>query len=197
MKKQFLFVLLLVGFASGILSSALMAQNTDTETFQINAEIVVPLTITKDRDLSFGRIARAVTGDGDTVVSIAATDAGTRTLDSGNGALMAGATAPVVDGGQSAKFTVSGEAAMNFSITMASSATIQTGGGGAGETMSVNPIVVNGSMGTNGSTPGAARPLDGTGADTIYVGGTLTVTDTQVSGVYVLAAPHSITVTYD
>ncbi len=92
-----------------------------TASASASATIVTPISIAKDVDMNFGNIA--VTSSGGTVVLA---PAGTRTTTGG-------VTLPVVNGTvTAAQFTVSGEGAYTYDITLPSSAvTLTKSGGGA------------------------------------------------------------------
>ncbi|HSM62882.1 MAG TPA: DUF4402 domain-containing protein, partial [Gillisia sp.] len=61
-----------------LIAGTTFAQNTANDAAITTAEIVSPLSITKNRALNFGRIIGGTAGGG--TVTIAATDAGARTI---------------------------------------------------------------------------------------------------------------------
>ena len=136
-------------------TGATFAQGTANATATSAAEIVEPITIVKARDLNFGRIIGGSAGGG--TVTIAATDAGDRTIDTDLSA--PGGTIT------SAKFTIT--ASDNaYGIVLESSDLTASGL----TTMSFTP------------TPSITETTSGD--KTLYVGGDLTVGTTQEAGTY-------------
>lgn len=79
-----------------------------------------------------------------------------------------------------ASFAVTGEPSTAYTITLPADSTVvmQTGGGGANETIAVDSFTSNPAAGANGL-------LDGTGAQTLYVGATrAALGGAQVAGAY-------------
>lgn len=106
-----------------------------------------------------------------------------------------GATSETIAPGSSedannASFAVSGEASTAYTITLPADATIvmQTGGGGANETIAVDSFVSNPAAGANGL-------LDGTGNQNLFVGATRAALGaSQVAGAY--TDTFTVTVVY-
>ncbi|MGV8892779.1 MAG: DUF4402 domain-containing protein [Burkholderiaceae bacterium] len=166
-------------FALGFLGfgvNAYAAEGTGTA----NATVVRPITITASSpNLRFGSFATSAGGQ---TVAIA-TD-GTQTL---TGVLGVG-TAQNAFG--AASFTVGGEGALTYAITLPTTTNITTGTGITGETMAVSSYVSNPSgTGVLSGTAGTA------GTQTLLVGATVTTVASQVAGVYTGDFP--VTVEYN
>lgn len=169
-----------VAFASvmvlGGIGNAQAADGTGTA----NATVVRPITITASSpNLRFGSFSTSAAGQ---TVAIA-TD-GTRMLTGAVG----------VGSGQNAfgaaSFTVGGEGALTYAITLPSTTDITTGTGLAAETMAVSSFVSNPSgTGTLSGTAGTA------GTQTLLVGATITTVASQVAGIY--SGTFTVTVAYN
>ena len=98
-------------------ASPVSAQDSDSATADGSTTIIQPLTISKDADLSFGRIVKPTTGTG--TVTIA---------DSGD-AVTAGSGAVALTGiaTSRAKFTIDGEGGQGITITVPSSFDLENG----------------------------------------------------------------------
>lgn len=172
MKKILLIITLfaLIGFKAN-------AQATAVAT--TSANIVTPITLTKNIDMNFGNVAVGNTGG-----TVILTTNNTRTPSGG-------VTLPVVNGTvSSAKFTVTGFAGSTYAITLPTTVIISDG---AGHEMTVNGFVCSP---TPGGTNGLASILTA-GTDFMYVGATLNVNSAQVAGLYDNATDLSITVNYN
>jgi Domain of unknown function (DUF4402) len=157
-------------------SSSASAQVTKTAT--ATANIVTPISLNKTFDMNFGNVA--VSSTAGTVVLPAAAGAPSRTLTGG-------VTLPTINGTvTAAAFAVGGEPSYTYAITIPSTDLTITNG--ASNTMIVNAFVC--SLGATGT-------LDGTGAQTLYIGATLNVGASQASGSYVSGTPFSVTVNYN
>lgn len=153
-------------------ASTSFAQSTATAT--ATAIIVSPISLTKNVDMNFGNVA-VQTAAGGTVVL--ATD-GSRTKTGG-------VTLPNVAGSPAAaSFTVDGQGAYTYAITLPSSALTITSGL---NTMTVDNFV---------STPSVTGQLVA-GTQTLNVGAILNVGAAQAAGTYVSATPFSVTVNYN
>jgi hypothetical protein len=133
------------------------------------ATVITPIAITKSVDLVFGSFARGAGGTVTVSTSGARTASGT-ILSTVNGASTA------------AKFDVTGEGASTYSIIWSGDTELTTGAGGAGQTMALARIsdltadnATSGEVGIGTLT---------TGAQSIYLGGTLTVGEAQEAGAY-------------
>lgn len=145
-----------------LLVPSALAQVSDTAT--TSATVVEPIAIVNAQDLSFGEFA-AGTG-------------GTVELTSG-GVASRGTGDIVVTGGTAtaAQFTVTGAADASFEIAISDNELTHT------DTSTTMALVTNHDLtGSAGDDP-ATGTLTG-GTQTIYVGGTLTVANAQIDGVY-------------
>ena len=134
------------------------------------ATVIVDMGITKNADLRFGKFAA---GTGGTVVM---TTAGVRSKTS---AVMLSA----LDAGGAASFAVTGDSTATYAITLPTTVTIT-------HTNTTNTM----SVGTFVSNPSGTGTLTA-GAQTLLVGGTLTVGSAQVAGAY--SGSFSVTVDYN
>lgn len=162
-------IIMIAGF-----SSKMMAQSGSTKSNNANAEIKTAIALTEVNPLEFGKLA--VTGTAGTVL-LSPAGAPTPT----NVQLLSGTTRTA------ASYTSTGEANTTYAITIPTSAvTITTGGGGAGNTMTVDSWVCS---------KGATSAFDITGADTFTVGATLNVGATQNTGNY--TGTFNVTIDYN
>lgn len=167
MNKCFVVLLALAGF-----SSKTFAQATASAT--ATATIVTPISISKTADMNFGNVA-VQTATGGTVVM---TPAGVRTQTGG-------VTLPATTGTvAAASFTVTGQGAYTYAITLPSSALTITSGS---NTMTVDTFT---------STPSGTGALSA-GTQTLNVGATLNVASAQAAGTYVSGTPFNVTVNYN
>jgi hypothetical protein len=126
--------------------------------------VIAAINITKSADLAFGSFVSSVAGG-----SVTITPGGTRTA-TGVTAIPSTATA--------AKFDVTGESGMGYTISITPTS-LTNGSGGA---MTFNPIVdLTASASTTANA--TAGSLTG-GAQSIYVGGVLAVGASQAAGSY-------------
>ncbi len=160
-------------FTAGIGS----AQTQDSATAsgaEVTAQIVAPIAITHVIDLDFGDIVpSAVAG----TVTVATTGAREHT---------AGVTLGN-DAGSAATFDVTGENNAHYSITLPEDDVVEINDVGDGDPMDVDdftsdPVIASG-------------VLDASGEQTISVGATLYVGESQDAGAY--SGTFSVTVTYD
>lgn len=168
MKKLFIIFIALAGF-----SISSFAQ--DTESATATATIITPISLTKTADMSFGNIAVGTTGG-----TVVLTPAGARSATDG-------VTLPTVGPGTvtAAAFTVTGQGANTFTITLPSSNTIRIGAAGA--TMTVDNF---------SSTPSGIGTLS-SGTLGITIGATLNVGASQAAGTYTSVTPFDVTVNYN
>ena len=152
--------------------SGAYAQASATAT--ATATIVTPISITKTVDMNFGNVAVQASTAGTAVL----TPAGAR---SSTGGVTLPATTGTV---AAASFTVNGQGAYTYAITLPVSALTITSG--------VNTMTV----GTFTSSPSATGALTA-GTQTLTVGATLNVAAAQAPGVYVSGTPFSVTVNYN
>ncbi len=132
--------------------------NNATGTAQAAANIVTPISITKNVDLNFGNIAAA-----STAFTVELDESGTRTSNGGTGTL------PSVTGTvTAAEFTASGLTGATYAVTLPSSITITDGT----NNMTVDDFNSNATLTLTG------------GSETFNVGATLNVGANQVAGAY-------------
>ena len=144
-----------------------------TGTAQAAANIVTPISITKNVDLNFGNIAAA----GTAFTVVLDEESGLRTSNGGTGTL------PSVTGTvTAAQFTVSGLSGATYAVTLPSSIIITYGG--------TNEMTVNGFESNSNSTYTLTE-----GSDTFNVGATLNVGANQVAGAY--TGNFNVTVNYN
>jgi hypothetical protein len=143
-----------------------MAQTSATQSTTATVKIVQPIALTKDADLAFGTVVKPSTGS-NTVTISNASDTPALT-GAGDGALAASTTSR-------AAFTVGGEGASTFSITVPASVTMTRVSGT--ETLAVT-LTSSAASGTLSGSAGSA------GTATFTVGGAFTVASTTVLGNY-------------
>lgn len=176
---------LLVAIASALGATALtgssFAANPDSDTATATANVVVPLTITKTSDLDFGRFAAGTAGG-----TVRVDNSGARLAATGGVILTAAGSTPTA-----AIFDVTGDNNATYSIDAATGTDTELDDGNA-NTMA---LAITGNL--TGAADTNAVPATGTlsagGAQSIYIGGTLTVGANQVPGTYT----GTITVTVD
>jgi hypothetical protein len=173
--------------AAGLVSGQAMAQ-TATATATANAVVIKPITLVKATDLSFGRLA-SVAG----TVSISATDNTRSSTVAANLIAANGTSTPP----SRASFTVGGEPNLTYAIS-APAATIELTDGSSNKLS----VTLTGVYHLNGTASGAAATvstgtLSSAGADTLGIGGSLTLTDTTPSGTYANSSGISLTVNYN
>lgn len=139
------------------------------------ATIVAPIGIANSVDMNFGNVAVSTIAG-----TVVLTPAGTRTLTGG-------VTLPAVPGTvAAAEFTVTGEGAYTYSITLPGGDYTITRVLGS-ETMAVNTFT---------SAPATTGTLS-SGTQTLTVGATLNVSGSQVAGEYTNATGFDVTVNYN
>lgn len=171
-KQRTLKLALVSAFALGASAMGVNAYAA-TATTDATATVIAPITIARTADLVFGKFASNTGGAGGTVV-IAAGGGRSKT---GDVALVA-ATA-----GNAASFNLTGESGASYVITLPADG-IVTISGGVGTT----PMAVNGFTSSATGTLAA-------GAETVTVGGTLTVAAVQTAGAY--SGAFAVTVEYN
>lgn len=127
--------------------------------------VVSPIAIVAATDLVFGSFAPGAGGN--VTVSTSGVRATTGPI------LMTGTVA------SAARFNITGEASSTYSITHSGSATLVSGANSMALTKFSDLSAANA---TSGNPP--TGTLDGAGAQSLYVGGTLAVGPTQAPGVY-------------
>jgi hypothetical protein len=162
-------IAMVIGGFSALTSSDANAQATDTKSATINAVINNPIALTNTGPLDF---AAAAPSTGATTIIVLPDD----TVDGASTAIgRTGATT-------AAAFTVSGLALQTYGITLPGSATVNSGA----DSMTVNGF---------NHDAGVAPALDGTGAASFNVGGTLNIGANQASGAY--SGTFNVTVSYN
>lgn len=169
-----------------VMAGGAMAQQSATAAADTEAVVVKPITLTKETDLTFGRLA-SVAGD----VFIAASN-GARTSDE-TGSLVAANGAAEAPG--RATFTVAGEAGLTYAISGGTGPINLTSGANT-LVVTLTGVWVPSKTGAPGIAAVGTLPAEG-GSETLGVGGTLTLADDTPSGTYANTAGISITVNYN
>jgi spore coat protein U-like protein len=153
---------------AGVGVEAYAASSTSTAT----ATVVAPIAISQTAALNFGRFSTPAGGSAGTV-TIQASAAGTRS--STGGTVLVTSVA-----GNSGVYAVTGEGALTYAITNPTATTLTGDGAAMAVTFTTSP------SGTGALTAGA---------QTLYVGGTLTVGAVQTAGAY--TGSYTVTVEYN
>lgn len=171
--KKLLIVLAVVlfsaGFASKVSAQAKLTDNT------AGGEILSPISLVRSTQLQFGKLA--VIAPGGTVVLSPSAPA--TLIPSGGVTVVTGVIQTA------ASFIVSGATGYGYAITAPSTITVVNGAA----SMVITPITVK-----TGAGLGLVGTLTG-GTDNFYIGGTLTVSGTQLVGTY--SALFDVTVNYN
>lgn len=157
-------------------TSASFAQSSATATS--TAELLTPLSIIKDIDLSFGRIASSATAG---TAAIEASEVGTRTVTNGVAAL-GGSPSP-------AKFTVTGAKDQYYGMVTPPS-TIQLTNESDG-TKKLDLVL------TYSNNAKESRKFDSNGKNIFYVGGSINIPAGTIAGIYSNATGLTVTVAYE
>ncbi|MES2325043.1 MAG: DUF4402 domain-containing protein [Pseudomonadota bacterium] len=153
-----------IAAASLLPSAAQAAQATATA----SGTVVTPIAITAAANLAFGSFAAGAGG------TITVSTSGARTS---SGVVALGASAAA------ARFDITGSASTTYSISHSGTAVLTNTTGGGGETMALAKFSdLTAGNATSGNV--SSGTLDGAGAQSLFVGGTLTVGAAQVPGVY-------------
>jgi len=155
--------------SSLVLASVPLAAQAANVNATTSAEVITPIAITKAADLSFGRFAANPSGAGTVIVS----NSGARTF---SGGVVAAGTAGTTS---RAKFDVTGDGTSTYSIAISN--TVLT------HTNTVNTMALALTSDLTGANVTTGTVTSGTltaGAQSIYVGGTLTVASAQLAGSY-------------
>ena len=158
-------------FMIGLLGVTTVAEGA-TRTANSRARTLKPITMTRTRDLDFGRLVIAATAGRVTVN--ATTDARART----GGVTLIGGGAP-----GAARFAVTGTPAALAQITLGAAPTLNRSSGP--QTVSMTALTLNG---------GRNRRFTAAGALDVRVGGTLAVPANQLGGDY--AGSFTVTISY-
>jgi Domain of unknown function (DUF4402) len=158
-------------------STQVLAGQSSSASASASATIIQPIAIAKTADLVFGNLAVGATG-------------GTVAISTANAVTIGGAgnaiSQPTNGSGNpaAAGFTVTGESGMTYAISLPVDGTV-TLADAAAHTMSVNAFTSN--VGATGTLTG--------GTQTLKVGATLTVGNSQAAGTY--SGSFSVTVAYN
>lgn len=150
------------------------AQNTATAS--ATAIILTPIKIVNAGNMSFG-----------TIIPTAA--AGSVVLAPGGGTTLSNVTLHSSSSALAASFNVTGSPNLTYTVGIAPASVNITNGGGT--TMSVGSFVSNPAVGAGTGL------LDGTGAQNLRVGATLSVAANQEVGTYTNASAFTVTVNYN
>ena len=165
-------ITLLAILAIAAFSNNANAQSTASAT--ATAKIVTPIAISKTLDMNFGNIAT-----NGTVGTVVLTPASARTLTGG-------VTLPAVTGTvEAAKFTVTGDGAYTYSLTLPADNTITITNGTATADMKVNTFTSN-----------SINKLTA-GTEVFSVGATLNLNANQPAGTYTNATGFNVIVNYN
>jgi len=162
--KLFALAVLILGFSANSFAQSISAPAT------ASATLLVPLSIAKTTDMSFGTIASTGT-------------AGTVVLDYANGTTVTGGVTKFGGTITTAQFTVTGDTDKTFSISHPATITL------TGSVAGTLEVAINNQLGTSGTLV--------SGTKVINVGGTLTVPANTVAGVYSNTQDLKVTVNYE
>jgi hypothetical protein len=176
MKKIIFSMVVLAAIA--LVPNRAMAQSTVSGT-TAGANIVTPILLEQTETLHFGTMS-VLSGAGGTCVL--ATD-NTRTK---TGGVNLSAANPA---SKNAAYKVSGAASTGYAISLPATITVN---GPGGASMLINTLTAKPASQANNATNGT---LDGSGADTFTVGGTLNVAANQATGAY--TGTFDVTVAYN
>lgn len=158
-----------LALGSATMSGYSFAANDATAT--ATGTVIAPISVTKASDLSFGKFAPGAGG------TVTVSTSGSRTV---NGVI----ASSVGSTPTAAKFDVTGDAAATYTISYTgTSTTLTTGAAGINETMALTPYSDLTGLTATTTTVGSGT-LNGSGAQSIYVGGQLAVAQAQAPGAY-------------
>lgn len=154
-----------VAVAVAMATVATPAFAQDSATADSSVEIIIPIEIEKTADLSFGTVARPISGSG------------TVSIDPTTGARTVGGSAAAVTGGSTGRavFSVTGDGARAYTATIPASFALTNGTPAEDITVTLTSSL--------GST-GAVSTVLTAGAATIGVGGDFTIADTTPAADY-------------
>lgn len=176
--KKTIFIFAAIVMVAGF-STKLLAQATENTT--AGAVIITPISIAETSPLHFGVMAVLAGTPGTCVLT-------TQGVRSATGGVNLSAQAPLAT---NAAYDVSGQASTTYAITLPATITV-TETVGSVATMTIGTLLARtASAGADGLT----GTLDGLGADSFTVGGTLTVAAAQLAGTY--AGTFDVTVAYN
>jgi len=175
MKKTIIIIALIImaGFSANI-----MAQATKNTT--AGAKIVAPISITETSALHFGTMAVLAGTPGTCVLS-------TQGVRTATGGVNLSAQTPIA---ANAAYNVGGAISTTYAITLPSTITVSNGT--PAQDMTINTLLARtASAGTNGLT----GTLNGSGADSFTIGGTLNVAAAQPAALY--NGTFNVTIAYN
>jgi spore coat protein U-like protein len=149
--------------AAGVVSSSGASAAAATAT--ASGTVVSPIAIAVATNLAFGSFAPGA--------------GGTVTVDTGGTRAASGPILMGAGASSAARFNITGQAGLTYSIVHSGTTVLSNGANTMALTKFSDLAGVNGTSGT--ATTGT---LDGAGAQSLFVGGTLTVAANQVAGVY-------------
>jgi hypothetical protein len=156
-------------------SAPVLAQTTASQSTTGTTKIVQAITLTKTTDLAFGTVVKPATGANSVLIDATT---GARTLTG------AGTAALTTSTTSRAAFSVGGEGAQTFSITVPATFNMTSG---------ANSLTVT--LTTSAATGTLSGALGAAGTATFGVGGSFPIATTTVSGSY--TGTFTTTVTYN
>lgn len=171
---------LIAAVAVGVIGVGGFVQTASAINGTANAVLVTPISISETTQLNFGSISNGWLSAGPGSSNVVVNDDGVTATSYGTNLA---AVSPATD--TRGVFAVSGSGTLAYTITIPASTTITDG------STNMNVALTTRTASTG---PGTAGTLSG-GADTVYVGGTLTVSDTNAAGTY--SGTYAITVAYN
>ncbi|MFC3711870.1 DUF4402 domain-containing protein [Sphingoaurantiacus capsulatus] len=159
-------------------SGAAFAQASATQSTTSTGRVVQAITLTKNTDIAFGSVVRSA-AVGTNTVTIDATS-GARAISGAGGGALATSTSG------RATYTVDGEGAQTFSVSVPGTFNMTRSGGA--ETITVTPT-------TSAATGTISGTLGSAGTATFGVGGSFPVTNATVTGNY--TGNFDVTVAYN
>jgi hypothetical protein len=172
---------------AGLATAANAQSNTSSASATVSASIIQPISITKVSNLSFGTIARPASGSSTITL---ANNTGTNPVSVTSG------TAAVVTQGTRGEFTVTGDEGRQYVISGSGTSAFNLTHTNATDTISFTPTFSANGAGLSGLTGTLSGVLGdfGEGSQSLYAGGSFSVTNTTVTGAY--SGTMNLTVTY-
>ena len=165
-QPRFTLTLAMAAFAAAAVLSA--PAHAAQATATASGTVVAPIAIAVSTNLAFGSFTAGAAGN------VTVSTSGARTT-----------TGPILigTGSSAARFNITGQANATYSIVHTGTTVLTNTTGGGGETMALSKFSdLTGANATSGDV--LAGLLDGTGAQSLYVGGSLSVGAGQVPGLY-------------
>jgi len=179
---------LLLSFATIVMivafSASLMAQTSSaTENTAAGAVLITAMGISETAPMHFGSNLMTDASGGTIILPPNSTNR------SYTGGLATSSATPVAT---NAAYSVTGTGLETYAITLPTTTTVTTDGGGANKTMDITSMLA---FVASESAIAVTGTLDASGDDSFTLGGTLTVQANQVGGVY--AGTFDVTVDYN